>query len=358
MSDRLLISTRKGLFEARKNGGGWEIARRSFLGSPVTLTLADPRDGALYAALDLGHFGVKLHRSDDGGETWEEIAAPSYEGVGDGEDAPSLKLIWALEPGGADEPGVLWAGTIPGGLFKSEDRGASWALNKPLWEAPEREFWFGGGADQPGIHSISVDPRNSKVITLAVSCGGIWQSEDGGSTWNLGGKGLWAAYVPPGEEQDLRSQDVHMISRCTAAPDTIWVQHHNAAFKTDVGYKEVEEIKPEPSVFGFAVAAHPKDPKTAWFVPGVKDEFRYPVDGKLVVARTMDGGKSFEQLSNGLPDVEAYDLVYRHGLDVDETGDRLAFGSTTGGVWITENGGDEWSELPARLPPVYAVRWG
>jgi hypothetical protein len=108
-------------------------------------------------------------------------------------------------------------------------------------------------------------------------------------------------------------------------------------------------------VFGFAVAVHPRDPDTAWFVPAIKDERRIPVDGKLVVARTRDGGASFEVLSRGLPTEPSFDLVYRHGLAIDATGERLAFASTTGGLWITENGGDAWSMLPARLPPVLAV---
>ncbi len=47
--------------------------------------------------------------------------------------------------------------------------------------------------------------------------------------------------------------------------------------------------------------------------------------------------------------------MYRHALAIDGTGDRLAFGSTTGGVWLTEDGGDRWTSLPARLPPVHAV---
>jgi hypothetical protein len=105
------------------------------------------------------------------------------------------------------------------------------------------------------------------------------------------------------------------------------------------------------------VAAHPTDANTAWFVPAVKDEKRIPVDGKLVVARTRDGGKSFDVLSNGLPQRHAYDLVWRHSLDVDETGDRLAFGSTSGGLWTSENGGDSWSAPEARLPPISVVRF-
>ena len=70
-----------------------------------------------------------------------------------------------------------------------------------------------------------------------------------------------------------------------------------------------------------------------------------------------DGGASFEVLREGLPQRHAYDLVYRHALDVDQSGEVLAFGSTTGGLWISENGGDSWSAVEARLPPVAVVRF-
>ncbi|MGH6912946.1 MAG: exo-alpha-sialidase, partial [Geminicoccales bacterium] len=105
------------------------------------------------------------------------------------------------------------------------------------------------------------------------------------------------------------------------------------------------------------VVAHPRDPDTAWFVPAIKDERRIPVDGKLVVARTRDGGESFDVLSKGLPQRHAYDLVWRHALAVDASGDRLAFGSTSGGLWVSENGGDSWTMPEARLPPVAVVRF-
>jgi hypothetical protein len=138
----------------------------------------------------------------------------------------------------------------------------------------------------------------------------------------------------------------------------LWCQHHNGAFRSeDAGATWTDLVAIRPAKFGFAVAAHPKDPKTAWFVPAIKDEKRYPVDGKLVVARTRDAGKSFDVLRTGLPQHHAYDLVYRHALAVDETGERLAFGSTSGGLWISEDGGDTWSAPDARLPPISAVRF-
>ena len=138
----------------------------------------------------------------------------------------------------------------------------------------------------------------------------------------------------------------------------MWTQHHNGVFRSSDGGRQWQHLPAaRPSGFGFAVAAHPGDPKTAWFVPAIKDERRIPVDGKLVVSRTRDGGETFEVLDRGLPS-PSFDLVYRHGLDVDRAGRRLAMGSTTGGLWLSEDGGDSWRTLSVHLPPIYAVRFG
>lgn len=358
MADRLLVSTRKGLFVFARAAGGWALQHEAFLGDNVTLTFPDPRSG-WFAALNLGHFGVKLHHSADRGRTWEERAAPVYpEGeqlvTGDGKPPvpASLKMIWALEA----SPGTLWAGTLPGGLFRSADDGRSWQLVRGLWDHPHRTAWFGGGADVPGIHSVCIDPRNHRVIRLAVSCGGVWISEDAGETWNVIGDGLVADFMPPDLQRNPVIQDVHRMVQCPTAPDHLWVQHHNGIFRSTDGGLHFDQIHDvPPSVFGFGVVVHPREPGTAWFVPAIKDERRIPVDGKLVVTRTRDGGKTFATLSNGLPADKAYDLVYRHALAIDDSGDRLAFGSTTGGVWVSENQGDAWMQLPVRLPPVHAV---
>ncbi|MFO0850268.1 MAG: hypothetical protein U0871_17175 [Gemmataceae bacterium] len=363
MADRLLVSTRKGLFALAPGSAGWRVERTAFLGDNVTLTLADPRDGGWYAALNLGHFGVKLKYSPDGGRTWEERAVPEYptgETItpADGKDPQpaTLKLIWALAAGGASQPGRLWAGTLPGGLFKSDDGGKSWELVRGLWDRPERAAWMGGGADLPGIHSICVDPRDPATVRIGVSTGGVWVTHDDGRTWALIGDGMFAEYMPPDRRTDPAVQDVHCLAQCPAAPDRLWVQHHNGIFRSTDGAKTFSHVPDvPPSGFGFGVAVHPADPDAAWFVPAVKDECRVPVDGKLVVTRTRDGGRSFEVLRAGLPQEQCYDLVFRHALVIDRTGDRLAFGSTTGGLWTTADGGDRWEMAPVRLPPVYAV---
>jgi len=369
MTVDLHVATRKGLFGLMRKNKTWRITQRSFLGDNCTLTMRDPRDGAMYAALNHGHFGIKLHRSDDDGQTWDEITVPRYPDMPadyqptdqpeEGEPAPwTLKLIWALEPGGANEPGVLWCGTLPGGLFKSSDHGESWQLNESLWFNPAREKWFGGGADYPGIHSMCFHPDDPRRIALGVSCGGVWHTSDGGQTWRVHEAGMRADFMPTERQFDPNVQDPHMLVQCRAQPDRMWVQHHNGIFRSDDGgmnWVEIRDVK--PSAFGFAVAVHPEDGDTAWFVPGISDEKRMPADGRVVVTRTRDGGKSFETLTDGLPQDDAYDLVLRHALDIDASGERLAFGSTTGSLWVSEDHGEHWTQVTAHLPPVYAVRY-
>lgn len=373
MSDRLLVATRKGLFTLEKGGNNsstpWQITQTAFLANTAWIVYPDKRDGHLYAAIGHGHFGQKLHRSTDGGASWEECTTPKYPeppaGAEDdlcpmsGRKIPwNLELIWALAAGGADQPGVIWCGTVPGGLFRSNDQGTTWEMNRPLWDMPQRKKWFGGGLDYPGIHSICVDPRNSNRIMVGVSCGGVWITEDGGGSWSPRTDGMWAAYVPPENKNDPSIQDPHRIVQCAANPDALWAQHHNGIFRTTdagVSWQECENVS--PSSFGFAVTVHPKDANTAWFVPAVKDEERIPAGGKVVVTRTRDGGQTFQTLRKGLPQEHAYDLTFRHALDVDETGDRLAFGSTTGSLWTTDDQGDSWQCASNNLPPIYSVQF-
>ena len=350
MKTLALIATRKGLFKLTDS---LKPELCGFVGVPVSMLLASSQHDVWYAALDHGHFGVKLHRSDDAGAQWQEISAPRYDS--EGED--SLELIWSMEFAQPDNPHALWAGTIPGGLFHSPDGGESWNLNPDLWAQKNEQQWFGGGYDHAGIHSICVHPENPQHITVGVSVAGVYVSEDGGVSWLNQSQGMRAEYMPPEKQFEPIGQDPHKLVQSPSDPARLWVQHHNGVFISDDGAVQWREIKGiDPSVFGFAVAVHPKEPDIAWFVPAIKDECRIPVDGKLVVTRTRDGGKSFDSLTQGLPE-PCYDLVYRHGLDVDASGNQLLMGSTTGNLWLSQDQGDSWHNLSHYLPPVYAVRF-
>ncbi len=355
--DRAWVATRKGLFEWRRQRDGWRPARGSFLGEPVSMVLPPDADGRMLAALNLGHFGVKVHASENAGETWQEVATPAYPAQPEDAPGPAWKLvqIWSL----ARQGSTVWAGTLPGGLFRSDDFGASWQLVEDLWQRPERLAWFGGGYDVPGIHSIVPHPQKPDEVLVGISCGGAWRSTDGGRSWDIRSRGMRANFMPPEQAEDPNVQDPHLIVRCEAAPDVLWCQHHGGIWRSTDNAASWHEITGAPlSSFGFAVAVHPADPQTAWFAPGVADERRIPVDAALAVNRTRDGGRSFETLRCGLPQVDCYDLVYRHGLCVGRDGRTLLMGTTTGNLWATGDGGDSWQVLGHHLPPIHAVRLG
>ena len=361
MSDRAWVATRKGLIEMRRHGGVWQFERTSFLGEPVTMVLPPSADGRMLAALNLGHFGVKVHASEDAGASWAEVAAPTYPKQPEGASGPAwtLQLIWSLAATEAQGQRTVWAGTLPGGLFRSADFARSWQLVEDLWHRPERLEWFGGGYDAPGIHSICPHPARTNEILVGLSCGGAWLSTDGGAHWAQTAHGMHADYLPSEQAESPNTQDPHAIVRCAAEPDVLWCQHHCGIWRSGDAGRSWQRIEGAPlSSFGFAVAVHPQDADTAWFVPGVADQRRVPVEGALAVNRTRDGGKTFETLRLGLPQVHCYDLVYRHGLAVAEDGATLLMGSTTGNLWASNNGGERWQTVSSNLAPIYALRFG
>ena len=365
----LLIASRKGLFTADRaafagQAGDWQVSSHHFHGDAVTQVLADPRDGAWYVALRLGHFGVKMQKSMDRGATWTEIAAPAFppkptEGPWADDAMPwTVDLVWSLAAGGAHEKGTLWAGCMPAGMFRSQDGGASWQLMDALWLDERRKGWFGGGNDYPGLHAICVDPRDSNRVTIAISCGGVWRTLDAGANWQLIGKGFHAPYMPPERDGDANVQDVHAMAACTAEPDVMWAQHHDGTYRSvDGGAHWSRTAAPMPTDFGFTIVADPVNPMRAWTVPAQADTHRYAIAGAMCVCRTDDGGKHWTAFRDGLPQSFAYHLVYRHGLALAPDGRTMAMASTTGGAWLSEDAGESWTLMEAQLPPVAAVAW-
>ena len=266
----------------------------------------------------------------------------------------STKGIWALEEA-PDREGALWCGTMPGGLFRSEDRGATWKLCESLWTMPNRLKWNGGGADHAAIHSICVDPRDARCVVIAVSSGGVWRTRDGGATWAPHTKGMVAGYVPPDQAEDPENQDPHCVVQSPSAPNVFWCQHHMGIWRSTDDLATWKQLHAKPSSFGFPVVVHPTQPDTAWFVPAHSDQKRAPIDGRVVVTRTRDGGDTFSEVTNGLPQRHAYDLVYRHAMSIAPDGDNLAFGSTTGNLWTTADQGDHWHGVASNLPPIYEI---
>lgn len=394
MSAILLLGTRKGTVIVDRTQTGWRPRPIAHQGIPVCYAAKDPRDGTLWASLDHGHWGPKLSRSRDNGATWQDVLSLKYPkgarhivqylptpdfdpnapaGQPEYRDATVYK-IWNVTFGTDSQPGRLYAGTIPGGLFVSDDGGDSWELNRPLWnhasrggdlfsgEATSETHWGGTpasidyGVFEPGIHSIVVDPRDPEHMYVSVSSAGVLETRDGGKTWLGRNEGMLMDYLPnPRAEW---GHDPHFVTASSGQPDHLWQQNHCGVFYSHDGAKNWRKVSdPEAGVhFGFPIVADPKDGRTAWVVPAQADSERMAIDGGLFVARTTDGGQSWQALRKGLPQDHAYDIVLRHALDA--AGDCLCFGSSTGNVYLSEDRGESWSCLGNNFPPVYSVRFG
>ncbi|CAM2068719.1 Glycosyl hydrolase [Sulfidibacter corallicola] len=353
----LLLGTRKGLFQFVAQDHDWRMVRHSFEGIPALYACYDARNDTIWVSLDHGHWGQKLHRSTDGGQTWQEIPAPKYpETAMLKDDKPAaLELIWYIQPGGADQPQRLYLGTNPGGLFVSDDGGDTFQFADSLWNHPSRpENWFGGGKDNAGICSILVHPDDPRHLTLTVSVGGVYVSRDGGATWEGRNKGIVSEFLPNPESE--YGHDPHYITHCPARPEVLWQQNHCGIYRSENGGESWEEISQSdgPARFGWAICAHETDPLTAWVVPAHSDMSRVTIDQSLCVSRTEDGGKTWTAFREGLPQELCYDIVYRHAFH--NMGDSLMFGSTTGNLFFSTDAGASWRTLANYLPPVYSVR--
>ncbi|MEM7104305.1 MAG: sialidase family protein [Bacteroidota bacterium] len=355
--DLLLIGTRKGLAVYRYKKGNWQFENMHFSGIPVSLAQVDTRNGTWWACLDHGHWGVKLHRSNDEGQNWEEIAAPKFpEGKEVKEGVPaSVNYLWAFAEGGNDHPAKFWLGTVPGGLFSSNDNGASFNLIESLWDHPSRGEWFGGGFDNAGIHSVVVDPRNSDHIYIGISCAGVFETTDAGKTWTVRNKGLRADFLPdPFAEV---GHDPHMLLACNTNPDVLWQQNHCGIFRSTDGAKTWVDVSDKNKIadFGFCISIDPDNTERAWVVPAISDEIRIAKGAAMTVCRTDDGGKTWVDFRKGLPQEGCYDIVYRHSLD--SAGNRVAFGTTCGNLFLSEDAGESWDCLNHYLPMVYSVHF-
>lgn len=350
---RILLGTTKGLcvFEVRENT--LDFVDIHFKGLPVSMIHFDPVSHIYFAGLSMKHWGPKLFRSRDGRQ-WQEVGAPLYpEGslVSPGKPA-TLRLIWSGLLHNAQ--GKLWIGTEPGGLFESNDLGQSFILNEALWHHPTRQdHWFGGGRNQAGIHTILGHPGDPGFLLVGVSCGGVYITRDGGKTWEPKNEGLIADYLP--DPYGPFGHDPHAIRICQSNPDIIWQQNHCGVFISRDGANTWHDVTPSDGYgrYGFPIAIDPEDPDVAWIIPAESDDQRVAKDLKLTVCKTEDGGKSWMKKTKGLPQEKCFDLVFRHALD--RIPGLMAFGTTTGNLFLSFDEGESWTGKEFFLPPIHSV---
>ena len=353
----LLVGTMKGAFILRSGPARerWQIGGPYFTGHSIYALAYDSRAGRtrIWAGTANEHWGATLASSDDFGRTWNTpesalIRFPENTGV-------SLKKIWQVQPGRPDEPDVLYAGVEPAALFESRDGGATWALNRGLWDHPHRPRWepgFGGLC----LHTIVPDPVNRSRLLVAVSTGGVYRTDDGGRSWQARNAGVRAQFLP--DKYPEFGQCVHKVVRHPSRPARLFLQNHWGLYRSDDGGDSWCDIaKGVPSDFGFAMAMHPHDPDVVYILPIESDQFRCTPEGKLRVYRTRNAGGSWEPLTRGLPQKDALETVLRDAMDADAMNPAgIWFGTRSGKLYGSRDGGASWSLVLEGLPPVVCVK--
>jgi hypothetical protein len=348
----LLVGTKKGLFALEGEAGGpFEVTARAFAGEPVEYAMRDPRSGRVLAATTSPFYGPKLFYADDPAGEWTQA-----EGVELPEGEKALERIWVIVPG---EDGTLYMGGDPGVLFTSADGGATWELNRSLWEHPTRPEWQPGGGGLC-LHSIAPWPGDPDRLALAMSAVGVWLTEDGGRTWTHGNEGLNAGYLPEDAPPSL-TFCVHNLHRAPKRPERMFMQFHGGVYRSDDAGASWTAIGDGlPSDFGFPMAVDPADPDSAYVIPLTADVDRVTPGGRVRVFETRDAGASWTPRGDGLPSEHAYLTVLRQAFDRAGEGERLElyFGATSGDVFGSGDAGGHWFTAAAHLPPVYSVRTG
>ncbi|GAA2799319.1 exo-alpha-sialidase [Saccharopolyspora taberi] len=351
----LAIGTRKGLWLAtsRDDRSGWEVTGPHLPMAEIFAVAVDTRRSPrLLVGASSTHFGPSVVISDDLGGSWQEpqeapIAFPADTGA-------ALERVWQLAPGPADQPDVVYAGTEPSALFRSDDGGRTYSFVRGLWDHPHREQWAPGGGGQ-AVHSVIPHPSDHRQVVVAMSTGGVYRTTDGGESWTASNTGVSARFLP--DQYPEFGQCVHKIARNPAKPERFFLQNHFGVYRSDDGAVTWESIADGlPSDFGFPIVTHPHRPDVVYGFPLSADMRRFPPHGQCRVYRSENAGESWTALSDGLPD-HFWSAVMRDAMwtdDADPAG--VYFGSRSGEVYASRDEGEHWQRVAEHLPDVMSVR--
>jgi photosystem II stability/assembly factor-like uncharacterized protein len=347
----ILLGTKKGAFvlESAFDRQSWRLRGPYCETWPMNHVIADPATGTIYAGGGNEWFGPAVWKSTDLGASWTH----SSEGLAYGPGEQPIKAVWSL----ARRNGSLYAGVEPAGLFVSEDEGRTWTHLSGLREHPSRPDWNPGGGGLI-LHSLVLHPRDDNQIWVGISAAGVFHTADGGATWEARNRGTRADFLPEGQNYPEHGQCVHCLVMAPGMPNRLYQQNHCGMYRSDDGGRNWISVEAGlPSSFGFPAAVHPRDPNTLFLVPLNGDTAgRFVPDARAAVWRTRDGGRTWSDQREGLPQENAFFGVLRQALATDSLDPAgVYFGTGSGSLYVSADEGDSWACIAQHLPVISSV---
>ncbi|SDE06535.1 WD40/YVTN/BNR-like repeat-containing protein [Ruegeria marina] len=376
-SPDILVGTTKGAFILRgtPDRTGWTVEGPFCDGWPINHVIGCPHTGTIWAGGGGDWHGAGIWRSEDAGATWvltrltsgtlDDWAAndPQFAEMIGWTDTPlpfgdGFSQIWSL----CAAHGTLYAGAKPATLLASPDAGATWSRIDSLTDHPSADSWNPGAAGLT-LHTIVPDPSDARKLWVGISAAGVFATEDGGATWErrnrLSNAEACGHHDHPAAPRDGETGHcVHNMRRAPGPDDLLYQQNHHGVWRSSDGGRSWDDITPGlPSTFGFPIHVHPRDGRMIWTLPLNGDRAgRYPPGAAAAVWRSVDGGETWQDQRNGLPQTGCFFTVLRQAMAGDTSDPAgVYFGTNSGSVFATADEGESWSEIARHLPTILSV---
>lgn len=285
-----------------------------------------------------------IYRSADAGSRWERLAVPG-----------GLQ-IWSVTVHPCN-PNIVYAGTSPVGVLRSDDGGDTWRQLASLDQPAHVKMAFACR-----VMRIAVDPAHPDHLYLALEVGGAMRSIDAGETWTDCAPELarFAERFPhlrsrlQSDSENEGMLDAHAVCTSAAQPDTVFIALRMGLFRSNdagMSWSDVEVGRFSPLTYARDIRVSPHDPRVlfACLSPAAASK-----DGSLY--RSDDFGASWQRLDRGVKARATMMAVAQDPLDPAA----ISCVSRCGQVFSTEDAGATWNEslLPEGVLDAYAIARG
>jgi photosystem II stability/assembly factor-like uncharacterized protein len=169
MAGYLYLATSAGLFIVSQANDNWNVVGHTLTDKSLTAVVAS--GGLILAGTAEG-----IWRSSDNGRSWKESI----------ETLAIRHVRWMS--GSADTPSIILVGTEPAGIFVSRDSGKTWRQGAAVEELRDKNGWFLPYSPEAGCvrgFAIAESGPHEARVYAAVEVGGVLISDDGGQKWHL-----------------------------------------------------------------------------------------------------------------------------------------------------------------------------